>query len=48
MEESLFAAKGKQTMEMKDGSEAFIGSGDLFQQEPDEVRNKCYWNGKVV
>jgi hypothetical protein len=37
MEESLFAAKGKQTMEMKDGSEAFIGSGDLFQQEPDEI-----------
>jgi len=37
MEESLFAAKGKQTMEMKDGSEAFIGSGDIFQQEPDEV-----------
>jgi hypothetical protein len=30
MEESLFAAKGKQSMTMKDGSEAFVGSGDIF------------------
>tara|TARA_R110000765_G_scaffold327719_1_gene418793 strand:- start:1632 stop:7790 length:6159 start_codon:yes stop_codon:yes gene_type:complete len=37
MEESLYAAKGKQQMEMKDGSEAFIGSGDIFQQDPDEL-----------
>jgi hypothetical protein len=37
MEESLFAAKGKQSMSMKDGSEAFVGSGDIFQQDPDEV-----------
>jgi len=37
MESSLYAAKGKQTMEMKDGTEAFIGSGDIFQQNPDEV-----------
>jgi len=37
MEESLFAAKGKQSMQMKDGSEAFVGSGDIFQQEPDEI-----------
>ena len=37
MESSLFASKGKQTMEMKDGTEAFIGSGDIFQQNPDEV-----------
>ena len=37
MEDSLFAAKGKQSMSMKDGSEAFVGSGDIFQQEPDEV-----------
>ncbi len=37
MEESLFAAKGKQTMSMKDGSEAFVGSGDIFQQDPDEL-----------
>ena len=37
MEESLFAAQGKQTMEMKDGSEAFVGSGDIFAQEPNEL-----------
>ena len=37
MEESLFAAQGKQTMQMGDGSEAFVGSGDIFQQEPNEI-----------
>jgi len=37
MEETLYKAKGKQQMQMKDGSEAFIGSGDIFAQEPDEV-----------
>ena len=37
MQESLFAAKGKESMQMGDGSEAFIGSGDIFAQEPDEV-----------
>ena len=37
MEESLFAAQGKQTMSMKDGSEAFVGSGDIFAQEPNEM-----------
>lgn len=37
MEHSLFATKGKQTMEMKDGSEAFVGSGDIFTQPADEV-----------
>ena len=37
MQNSLYATKGKQTMEMKDGSEAFIGSGDIFVQPPDEI-----------
>ena len=37
MEESLFAAKGKQSLQLKDGSESFVGSGDIFQQEPDEI-----------
>ena len=37
MEESLFAAQGKQTMSMGDGSEAFVGSGDIFAQEPNEL-----------
>lgn len=37
MEDSLFKAKGKQSLQMKDGSESFVGSGDIFQQDPDEV-----------
>ena len=37
MSESLFAAKGKQSMQMNDGSEAFVGSGDIFTQDPDEM-----------
>ena len=37
MQESLFAAQGKQTMSMKDGSDAFVGSGDIFAQEPNEI-----------
>lgn len=37
MEESLFAAKGKQSMSMSDGSQAYVGSGDIFEQDPDEV-----------
>ena len=37
MVDSLFAAKGKQTMSMNDGSEAAVGSGDIFQQAPDEL-----------
>ena len=37
MQESLFAAKGKQTMSMGDGSEASVGSGDIFKQAPDEL-----------
>lgn len=35
-ERSLFRTKGKQTMELGDTSQAYIGSGDLFAQEPDE------------
>ena len=37
MEQSLFKAAGKQTMQMGDGSDAFVGSGDIFKQEPTEV-----------
>ena len=37
MEQSLFAAKGKESMQMGDATEAFIGSGDIFSQDPDEV-----------
>lgn len=35
-EKSLFRTKGKQTMELGDTTQAYIGSGDLFAQEPDE------------
>jgi len=37
MEETLFKATGKQTMQMGDGSDAYLGSGDLFEQEPTEI-----------
>ncbi len=36
-ERSLFRTKGKQTMELGDTTQAYIGSGDLFAQEPDEI-----------
>jgi len=35
-EKSLFKTKGKQNLELADASQAYIGSGDLFAQEPDE------------
>lgn len=35
-EKSLFRTKGKQNLELADASQAYIGSGDLFAQEPDE------------
>ena len=35
-ERSLFRTKGKQNLELADASQAYIGSGDLFAQEPDE------------
>lgn len=35
-EKSLFRTKGKQTMELSDKTQAYIGSGNLFAQEPDE------------
>ena len=38
MEDSILRTKGKQTMELGDASQAFIGSGDLFAQPPEEIR----------
>ena len=35
-EKSLFRTKGKQTVELSDKTQAYIGSGNLFAQEPDE------------
>ena len=37
MEETLYITKGKQVLQMKDGEEAFVGSGDIFAQDPDEL-----------
>jgi len=37
MQDSLFRTKGKQSMQMSDGSEAYLGSGNIFAQEPDEM-----------
>mgnify|MGYP003111352906 FL=1 len=38
MQDSIFRTKGKQTMKLGDASEAFIGSGDLFAQPPEELK----------
>jgi len=36
-ERSIFVTKGKENLQLGDGSQAFIGSGDIFQQDPDEL-----------
>ena len=36
-ERSLFRTRGKEKLGLSDGSEAFVGSGDIFEQDPDEV-----------
>jgi hypothetical protein len=35
-ENSLFRTKGKQNLELSDSTQAYIGSGNIFAQEPDE------------
>jgi len=37
MEDTLFKTKGKQNVKLGDGSSAYVGSGDLFAQDPDEI-----------
>tara|TARA_R110000744_G_scaffold32105_1_gene75180 strand:- start:101 stop:1804 length:1704 start_codon:yes stop_codon:yes gene_type:complete len=37
MQDSLFKTLGKQTMQLGDGSDAFIGGGDIFAQNPEEL-----------
>lgn len=37
MEDSLFISKGKQRMKVSEGEDAQIGSGDIFEQEPDII-----------
>jgi hypothetical protein len=37
MEDSLFITKGKQRMKTSEGEDAFVGSGDIFTQDPDII-----------
>ena len=47
-EDSLFRTKGKQSLKLSDGSESFIGSGDIFTQEPDEmVQTELGYGGTI-
>lgn len=36
-EDSLFRTKGKESLQLADGVQSFIGSGDIFAQDPDEM-----------
>ena len=36
-EKSLFATKGKENLQLGGATQAFIGSGDIFAQDPDEL-----------
>lgn len=36
-ERSLFVTRGRQQLGLGDGTQAFVGSGDIFEQNPDEV-----------
>ncbi len=38
MEDTLYRTKGKQKMKLDDGTSAYVGSGDLFAQDPDEIK----------
>jgi hypothetical protein len=38
MEDTLYRTKGKQKMKLGDGTDAYVGSGDLFAQDPDEIK----------
>ena len=44
-EDSLFRTKGKQSLQMSDGTESFVGSGDIFAQDPDEIIQTKYGYG---
>ena len=37
MEDTILRTKGKQNLQLADKSEAFVGSGDIFAQAPDEL-----------
>ena len=44
-QDSLFRTKGKQSLQMSDGTESFVGSGDIFAQNPDELIQTKYGYG---
>ena len=44
-QDSLFRTKGKQSLQMSDGTESFVGSGDIFAQDPDEIIQTKYGYG---
>ena len=37
MERALYMTKGKETLQVTDASEAFLGTGDIFEKDPAEV-----------
>jgi hypothetical protein len=39
MEDALYKTKGKQKMKVSEGGNAFVGSGDIFEQLPDLVKH---------
>lgn len=45
MEDTIYATKGKETLELTDGTEAFVGSGDIFEKDPEEVMQTYYGYG---
>ena len=45
MEDTLYATRGKETLELADGAEAFVGSGDIFEKDPEEVIQTYYGYG---
>ena len=36
-ERSLFVTRGRQQLGLSDNTQAFVGSGDIFEQNPDEL-----------
>lgn len=37
MERAMYLTKGKETLQVSDASEAFLGTGDLFEKDPAEI-----------
>ena len=37
LQDSLYRTKGKQSLQLSDATSAYLGSGDIFAQEPDEL-----------